>query len=578
MRRQEPLGERLRLGSTFSVANPPDLARMRQAGIACIELNLHPLDVADLGVRAKAIRIVEEARGLGLDVWSVHIPFGVNWDPSSPDEEIRAGVVEKVRAALEFAGEMGVGIAVFHPSWEPIEPAERAERLAICKRSLGGLASDAARVGVRLAVECLPRTCLGHSADEIEWLIADEPGLGVCVDVNHLFREAPERFIERLGSRIITTHISDNDGADEKHWMPGTGVLDWTGILGALDRTGYAGAIMHEVRVQEPEELADTYRRLLRAYETGRPLVPLLALTEQASSQIVVVDPLELEEAREGEGESGRARSAAWRWQWSPGADGADVPGWGLPSDVKLRTSAALGGGQWIVAADSRGLAVLAPYPAGRPIRWSCRVGGNPHAVELLPDGNVAVAASDGGWVRVYAASQGADCADYAEFTLPGAHGVLWDPDRGLLWAVGDRKLVAFRVEGTSAQPELLQARTAELPTSWGHDLAPVYGNLDRLWVTTNTGVYQYSKEADVWLTAYPGSEAVNGPFVKSVGNVSSGMVFTTAPREGNMYAWGTDTVEAAGSAAEDRWAQGIRWTIPGTAIYKARVWRSEYQ
>jgi hypothetical protein len=276
-----------------------------------------------------------------------------------------------------------------------------------------------------------------------------------------------------------------------------------------------------------------------------------IAVTEQASKQIRVI-------GAEGAG-----------WSWSPKErNEGEAAAWGLPSDVKLRENA-LYGGLWMVVTDSYGYAGIVSYPDKR-VRWSRNVGGNPHAAELLPDGNIAVAASDGGWVRVYAASQGPWSDTFGEFRLPGAHGVLWDPDREVLWATGDDRLIALRVEGPPAAPALRPVHECRLPSLWGHDLSPVYGNPDRLWVTTNGGVYQYEKSSDSWSTEYAGAEGANRPFVKSMGNQPSGALVQTAPKEGMLYEWGTDTV--------DQFLPERKLRLPGASIYKARVWRPEYR
>ncbi|MBN3523411.1 hypothetical protein [Paenibacillus apiarius] len=39
--------------------------------------------------------------------------------------------------------------------------------------------------------------------------------------------ETPEAFIDQLAPHIIAVHISDYDGQDEKHWMPGAGINNW---------------------------------------------------------------------------------------------------------------------------------------------------------------------------------------------------------------------------------------------------------------------------------------------------------------------------------------------------------------
>lgn len=287
-----------------------------------------------------------------------------------------------------------------------------------------------------------------------------------------------------------------------------------------------------------------------------------IAVTDQASQRILVFDP-NVPDWND---------PAALKWSWYPNADNgfsASTPGWGLPSGVKLRKSE-VWGGEWMVVVDSRGLAAIVPYPAGNERKWSHVIAGNLHSAELLPDGNVAIAASTGGWVRVYTSSQGPDSRTYAEYALPGAHGVLWDPSLELLWAVGDHVLVGLRVGGTPDAPVLEKVRETALPTPWGHDLSPVYGDPDRLWVTTNTRVYQYVKSTDTWITAFFGGDRLNLPTVKGVGNQPSGRVALTQPKAGSLYEWTTDTVTLL-FPYEER-------TRDGAAFYKARVWSPEYQ
>ncbi|MEF3305035.1 DUF6528 family protein [Paenibacillus sp. GYB003] len=296
--------------------------------------------------------------------------------------------------------------------------------------------------------------------------------------------------------------------------------------------------------------------------ETGRRLHEYgIAVTDQAAERISVYDPM-INDWNE---------SGAILWSWAPsGTNGFAelLHGWGLPSDVKLREGRA--GGTYMVVTDSRGLAAIVPYPSGDRRTWGAIVGGNPHAAELLPDGNIAVAASAGGWVRVYAASQGPDAADYAEYSLPGAHGVLWDPRLRLLWAVGDYDLIALKVVGTAESPVLEEVRRSRLPTDWGHDLFAVYGNTDKLWITTHSHVYQYDKSGDRWSLSYEGASGIDGRGVKSIGNQPSGLVVKTSQKAGTKYAWTTDTV--------DMHVPNDRRTVAGGAFYKARVWCSDYQ
>lgn len=258
--------------------------------------------------------------------------------------------------------------------------------------------------------------------------------------------------------------------------------------------------------------------------------------------------------------------AAALKWSWSPttanGFSGLTMA-WGLPSDVKLRMDRA--GAYVAVVSDSRGLAGLITYPGGQRI-WALNVGSanNPHSVELLPDGNVAVAASAGGFVRVYTASQGASSSKFASYPLPDAHGVTWDPTQQVLWVLGGNRLVALKIKGTAAAPVLEESKVVTLPTSGGHDLTPVLENHDLLWVSTGSKVYQVSKSSG----AIVATENIGG--IKSANSMPNAQQVRTTPKAGCYTSWCTDTVQFAVPAATR--------TLTGAQIYKARVWSSRYE
>jgi hypothetical protein len=282
--------------------------------------------------------------------------------------------------------------------------------------------------------------------------------------------------------------------------------------------------------------------------------------TDQASRKILVLDPDVADWSSE----------EAVKWSWAPSSrNGFEnlTYAWGLPSGVKLRKNKE---GLWLVVTDSRGLAAIVPYPAGDSKKWGLNVGGNPHEAELLPNGNIAVAASTGGWVRIYTASQGPSSSKYTEFPLSGAHGVLWDPGKNVLWALGDYYLVALQVEGTDSEPTIREVLRKRLLTNGGHDLQPVYGDPDRLWVTTGSHVYQYVKSTNTWDATYPGNALINRGKVKSIGSLKSGQVLSTVPKPGCQSDWCTDTV--------DFFAPEMQRTRKGAAFYKARFLNPDYQ
>lgn len=227
-----------------------DLPLLAAAGIEVVELGPHALPglTRQQGCRETA----RLARDLGLRLHSVHVPFSPAEDISQLDEGARAASCRGVLQGVAIAAELGARWVVVHPSSEPIGEAEREDRLRQCRRSLQALADELpADSAVGVAVELLPRTCLGRTSAELVALL-DSVGhnaIGACLDVNHgNLQEDLNDATRALGSRIVSTHISDNDGIDERHCLPGQGVIDWPALRAALAAAGYGGPLVYEVR------------------------------------------------------------------------------------------------------------------------------------------------------------------------------------------------------------------------------------------------------------------------------------------------------------------------------------------
>jgi len=184
-------------------------------------------------------------REAGARVSSAHLPFGWLWEPSGPDAAAREDALRRFRGLLDWIGAQGIPLAVLHASFEPVFPEDRAQRLETAIASIKSLSAYAAARGVALAVENLPRTCLGNTAAET--LALAEGAAGICFDVNHLLLESHDDFLAAAGPRIITTHLSDYDFIDERHWCPGAGGIDWPALLRGLEAAGYRGRYIFEL-------------------------------------------------------------------------------------------------------------------------------------------------------------------------------------------------------------------------------------------------------------------------------------------------------------------------------------------
>ena len=209
---------------------------------------------------AWAASVREKLDASPVNINSVHALFSREVDISRLDDGGQEHALEQVGRAIAMAERLGAGIVVLHGSAEPIEDNERAKRIAMSQSSLSILGDQAQAAGVRLALESLPRTCLGNTPDELQELLTHVPveQAGFCVDANHLadHTKLPDS-VRQLGERIITLHISDYDGIDEKHWMPFLGVVDWGAFANALSDIQYDGAFIYETRPEEGDTMAE---------------------------------------------------------------------------------------------------------------------------------------------------------------------------------------------------------------------------------------------------------------------------------------------------------------------------------
>jgi len=91
--------------------------------------------------------------------------------------------------------------------------------------------------------------------------------MGICLDTGHTnllpgSNVSQEEEIAQTGELLWTLHIDDNDGREDRHWLPGEGNIDWNQIIKGLRRANYQGVFMMEIQERtDPDELA---RRSLR--------------------------------------------------------------------------------------------------------------------------------------------------------------------------------------------------------------------------------------------------------------------------------------------------------------------------
>ena len=286
----------------------------------------------------------------------------------------------------------------------------------------------------------------------------------------------------------------------------------------------------------------------------------LIALTEQLNRQIRVISI----------DTSTYQQEIVYEWTPSSvlGYEHADQ--YIYPSDVRLRRNPMNGTSVFLTCA-SGGMCAMAEYPSGK-CQWeiALKPHDNPHAIELLPNGCIVIAASTGGYIRIYPAN---NTEDYVQYGFVDAHGLLWDPEMDLLWAVGKSRLSAFEFTGTQESPQLTERTDLrkKLPIANGHDVYAVYGESGRLWVVASAP-FQYDKKTGEWIKDYPGWEDLLKTETKSCSSMDGFCIQTIA--DGTWQSWDTAVLHIYDPVA-DTYAQ---CQLSDAAVYRARVWNEEYQ
>ena len=215
----------------------------REAGVYSVEMSLSVPQYPSLDWAT----VSEMIRRNGLIINSVHLPFSRTMSISHPDKANRDASMALNESVMRAAAACGVKIAVVHPSTEPNEEKDRPRIMGYAKENLKILADIADELGMVIAVEDLPRTCLGRNAADMLELLSADGRLRVCFDTNHLLGEPIADCVRAIGDKIITLHVSDYDFIDERHLLPGELDIDWAEFMDLLDEIGYTGVFNYEV-------------------------------------------------------------------------------------------------------------------------------------------------------------------------------------------------------------------------------------------------------------------------------------------------------------------------------------------
>lgn len=261
-----------------AIPSVEELSQARADGIQWIEVAVNQCyrGVPNEEKYPRMKQMKERLDSAGMKVWSVHLPFSRTLDISVVDDSLRAKNVAVLAKMIRWSCELyAPRRLVLHPSSEPIPDGEREQRIENAITSIRMLLTTADGCGVELCIENLPRTCLGNTPEELIRIVDAVPGVGICFDTNHYTQGSLAHFIDVAGRRIRTVHISDYDLANECHWLPYEGAIDWGAFRRNLhEKARYEGVLMYEVKKQRRDgrrtttrDIVDSFHRMNNDYQ-----------------------------------------------------------------------------------------------------------------------------------------------------------------------------------------------------------------------------------------------------------------------------------------------------------------------
>jgi hypothetical protein len=181
------------------------------------------------------------------------------------------------------------------------------------------------------------------------------------------------------------------------------------------------------------------------------------------------------------------SKQVVWEWQPALSNVGAnDVKWFTNMSDAKPVYN-----NRYILANASAGGVALVRIADKKTVFYAYGGNGNVHSAEVLPDGNIVIAASTGNYLMLFKTDTSAyPYSGYTKkITVTDAHNVVWDKKRQILWTASKNKLYAFTYNFNCTAPDLTLKDSTTLPASGSHDLFPLYGK-DSLWLSTSSKVW----------------------------------------------------------------------------------------
>jgi sugar phosphate isomerase/epimerase len=214
-------------------------------------------------------QIAKWLRDFGLELNDLHASAGVEKAWVSPLEYERLAGVELVQNRIDMTARLSSDVIVMHIRREPEDREENSLFWTQVQRSLDAIEPYARARGVRIAIENLYPDSFGTIEKILSRYGSDYVGL--CYDSGHgnldICSDGLDH-LEKLNDRLISMHLSDNDGTDDQHNLLFSGKVDWERLAGMIAESSYSKCVNMEITLLH-SGIEDVGAFLEKAFQTG---------------------------------------------------------------------------------------------------------------------------------------------------------------------------------------------------------------------------------------------------------------------------------------------------------------------
>ena len=200
-------------------------------------------------------------RDAGLIIDNIHCPYVGADGFWSTNNSLRQKEIDIYYSYIDACARHNIPYMIMHVNDE--NPVMDSQKLGM--ESIESLVRRAEEYGVKLAIE----NTLNN--DIIDLLLKEIPSehLGLCYDSSHdwIAGQSYGELLVKWRERLYCTHLSDNNGIEDKHWLPGDGKVNWQKIIPTIINEPIHSITMEllssKIKIEDPKEYLDTaYDRL----------------------------------------------------------------------------------------------------------------------------------------------------------------------------------------------------------------------------------------------------------------------------------------------------------------------------